>query len=125
MARVVEPWDLKGRFKPWLLCLSLNNLKIFKATVLRLALACVFGFIGGILTSKVGSGADMMAYIYGILYNSMVEKDFLMKENMITVSSVIIMAACSVMACLLRLLTAVISKEAGSESTPLNAFKTF
>ena len=105
-SQAIEAWDLHhfelkgsvgrrcGVFMPWLLTI----------------LACVFGIAGGFLTAKLGSGADMLAYIYGILWNSLVPKEAQMSENMLTASSVIIMAACSVLGTFLRL-TAGISQE--------------
>lgn len=75
------------------------------------ALACIFGMAGGFLTAKLGSGADMLAYIFGILWNSLVPKEAQMSENMLTASSVVIMAICSVLGTCLRLLTAEISHD--------------
>ncbi len=75
------------------------------------ALACIFGMTGGFLTAKLGSGADMLAYIFGILWNSLVPEEAQMSENMLTASSVLIMAGCSVMSTFLRMLTAEISRE--------------
>eukprot|EP00435_Cladocopium_sp_Y103_P068287 s265_g31.t1 len=108
-SQAVEAWDLLRfdlessigwrrvpfTFLPWLLT----------------ALACVFGMAGGFLTAKLGSGADMLAYIFGILWNSLVPKEAQMSENMLTASSVVIMAICSVLGTCLRMLTAEISHE--------------
>ena len=53
----------------------------------------------------------MLAYIFGILWNSLVPKEAQMSENMLTASSVVIMAICSVLGTCLRVLTAEISNE--------------
>lgn len=69
--------------------------------------ACVFGLIGGILTSKLGSGADMLAYIFGIfIWNACVPEGAEMSTNMLTASSVLIMAVCSIFGTFLRELNA-------------------
>jgi len=78
-----------GNFFPWALTL----------------VACVFGMVGGLLTSKLGSGADMMAYIFGVfVWNGCVPEEARLPDNMLTASSVVIMAACSVIGTILRLL---------------------
>lgn len=108
-AYAVEAWDLLhlgglekavgwrcfGTFLPWILTAS----------------ACIFGMTGGFLTAKLGSGADMLAYIFGMLWNSLVPYEAQMSENMLTASSVIVMACCSVLGTSLRVLTAEVSYE--------------
>jgi uncharacterized membrane protein YfcA len=69
------------------------------------SIACLFGMVGGFLTSKLGSGADMMAYIFGVfVWNGCVPEEARLPDNMLTASSVVIMAACSVIGTILRLL---------------------
>eukprot|EP00438_Fugacium_kawagutii_P004868 Skav203384 [mRNA] locus=scaffold1379:336778:337905:+ [translate_table: standard] len=107
----VEPWDL----------LHFDRLDLEKALGWRCfgtslpwvltALACIFGMTGGFLTAKLGSGADMLAYIFGMLWNSLVPYEAQMSENMLTASSVVVMACCSVLGTSLRILTAEISHE--------------
>lgn len=73
---------------------------------------CIFGFMGGLLTSKLGSGADMLAYMFGVfVWNTSVPKGARMPDTVLTASSVVIMAGCSIIGSLLRLLTTGISVE--------------
>jgi uncharacterized membrane protein YfcA len=58
----------------------------------------VSGGLGGLLTSQTGSGSDMLAYSFGMLvYNSIVPKAQQIPENVLTASSVLIMASMSLM----------------------------
>eukprot|EP00931_Biecheleriopsis_adriatica_P056377 TRINITY_DN33407_c0_g2_i1.p1 TRINITY_DN33407_c0_g2~~TRINITY_DN33407_c0_g2_i1.p1 ORF type:complete len:382 (+),score=61.38 TRINITY_DN33407_c0_g2_i1:196-1341(+) len=68
------------------------------------AIACIFGLVGGILSSKLGSGSDMLAYIFGsFVWNSCVPAEAKIHDTMLTASSVIIMAAISVLGSIMRL----------------------
>lgn len=65
--------------------------------------ACLFGFLGGLLTSKLGSGADMLAFIFGaFVWNSSVPVGARLSTNTLTASSVLIMAAISIIGTILR-----------------------
>jgi len=69
------------------------------------AIACIFGLIGGILTSKLGSGSDMLAYIFGIfVWNSCVPVEAKISDTTLTASSVLIMAIMSIIGTIMRLL---------------------
>ncbi|CAK9036877.1 unnamed protein product [Durusdinium trenchii] len=93
----IEPWELRTYHPslPWLLT----------------TLACLFGVLGGALTAKIGSGADIFTYIFGIVWNALVPKEAQISENMLTASSVVVMAGCSVFGVLLRLMTGEIAQE--------------
>jgi uncharacterized membrane protein YfcA len=101
-----DAWALlePGRFD-----LSENTMYQMFGRFMPLALtvaACCFGIIGGMLTSKLGSGADMMAYIFGaFIWNAFVPEEASLSDNMLTASSVLIMAGSSIVGTLLREIT--------------------
>lgn len=107
-SQALEAWDLQ---RLDLESSSARRIPLTNLPWLLTALACIFGMAGGFLTAKLGSGADMLAYIFGILWNSLVPKEAQMSENMLTASSVVIMAICSILGTCLRALTAGISRE--------------
>merc|ERR1719469_290108 len=71
------------------------------------------GIIGGILASKLGSGSDTMAYVFGIfVYNPLYAKSGMaIAESTLTVSSVVIMAYSTVVVSAIRLVQGDIDRE--------------
>jgi len=68
------------------------------------------GVAGGFLSSKTGSGADMLSYVFGVfLYNSVAPKS--LPESALAATSVVVMAACSVVVSVLRLVQGDISRD--------------
>ncbi|CAJ1408958.1 unnamed protein product [Effrenium voratum] len=87
-------WQLFGRQLPLVLTLLVG----------------LFGLVGGFLSANHGSGADMLAYIFGVfVWNYLIPEPARMSETMMTASSVVIMTACSLAGSLVRVLTGDIS----------------
>ena len=60
------------------------------------------GFIGGILSSKIGTGADMAWYAYGsLIYNSRHKRNIIL-DNDLTALSIIVMTVTSIFGTILR-----------------------
>eukprot|EP00930_Biecheleria_cincta_P014206 TRINITY_DN1231_c0_g1_i5.p1 TRINITY_DN1231_c0_g1~~TRINITY_DN1231_c0_g1_i5.p1 ORF type:complete len:441 (+),score=75.57 TRINITY_DN1231_c0_g1_i5:53-1375(+) len=73
---------------------------------------CICGFYGGFLSAKLGSGADMLAYMFGVfVWNTSVPRGAELPDNMLTASSVLIMAGCSIAGAVLRSLSVGMSRE--------------
>jgi len=71
-------------------------------------LAC--GIVGGILTSKIGFGADTMTYMFGVfMYNSFAPSP--VPESTFAITSVVIMAFCSVVMAVILQVQGEISKD--------------
>ncbi|CAJ1407660.1 unnamed protein product [Effrenium voratum] len=89
-------WQYFGRHVPWVLTF----------------LVAIFGVVGGYLSSNHGSGADMCSYIFGVfIWNYLAPESAQMSETMLTASSVVIMAVCSLVGSLVRALTGDISNQ--------------
>ena len=95
--------------------LQSNPIAAFFGNRLPVALiagVCICGFYGGLLSAKLGSGADMMAYMFGVfVWNTSVPKGAELPDNMLTASSVLIMAGCSIAGTVLRSLSGGMSQE--------------
>lgn len=70
----------------------------------------LFAISGGILSSQIGTGADIAFYFYGSLYNTIMHRNGLheaneMSGNALTAASVITMANTSIFGSILRLTT--------------------
>mmetsp|Transcript_22933 Transcript_22933/g.54134 ORF Transcript_22933/g.54134 Transcript_22933/m.54134 type:complete len:408 (+) Transcript_22933:195-1418(+) len=75
----------------------------------------IFAIAGGILSSQIGTGADIACYFYGFLYNAMqscfgqsrtrVSEPKKISGNALTAASIIVMANTSVFGSLLRITT--------------------
>ena len=72
----------------------------FKGVILPLA---IFSFIGGIISSQIGTGADIAFYVYGsMIHNHNTQMKYIIHENDLTASSILIMACTSVFGTILR-----------------------
>merc|ERR1712032_265111 len=71
------------------------------------------GIVGGVLASKLGSGSDTMAYVFGIfVYNPLfAKKGMAIAESSLTVSSVVIMAYTTVVVTVIRVVQGDVSRE--------------
>merc|ERR1712137_272181 len=74
-------------------------------TILSTVGLFVSGIIGGILASKLGSGSDTMAYVFGMFVHNplFAKKGLAIAESSLTVSSVVIMAYTTVVVTVIRL----------------------
>lgn len=83
------------------------------ATVLQNICLSLFAITGGILSSLIGSGADVSCYLYGsFVYCKFGPSKVQFDDNALTASSVIVMACMSVLGSVLRLSTREVSEEA-------------
>jgi uncharacterized membrane protein YfcA len=82
-----------------------------KNTKLVLAAFAIGGFIGGILTSKIGSGSDTIAYVLGVMVWNPFMKNARMPESMMTASSVIIMSILTCVVSVCRVLTGTVHRD--------------
>lgn len=72
----------------------------FKGMILPLA---IFSFIGGIISSQIGSGADISFYVYGsMIHNHITHTKNIIHENDLTACSILVMACTSVFGTILR-----------------------
>merc|ERR1711904_247504 len=73
----------------------------------------VAGIVGGVLASKLGSGSDTMAFIFGIfVYNPLFAKHgYAISESALTASSVVIMGYTTVVVAVIRLVQGDIAQE--------------
>lgn len=71
------------------------------------------GIIGGVLASKLGSGSDTMAYVFGVfVYNPLfAKKGMAIAESSLTASSVVIMAYTSIVITVIRLVQGDVDRE--------------
>jgi uncharacterized membrane protein YfcA len=70
----------------------------------------ICGLIGGMLTSKIGSGSDTLLYIFGVfIYNSFMP--VALPESMLTATSVIVMAFSTIIMSIIRLIQGGIAHE--------------
>lgn len=82
------------------------------ATVLQNLCLSLFAITGGILSSLIGSGADVMCYLYGsFVYCKFGPRKEQFDDNSLTASSVIVMASMSVFGSILRLSTRQVEEE--------------
>ncbi len=86
----------------------ISNSKCWIDASLRYICLPLFAIFGGILSSQIGSGADISCFFYGCFYNTIVSRNGSGKEtqsspNTLTAVSVIVMANTSVFGSILRL----------------------
>jgi len=72
------------------------------------------GIIGGFITSKVGSGSDTFAFIFGVFIWNEFRSGEKLADNCLTASSVVIMAIMSIFTSILRMMTHVVENGEGS-----------
>lgn len=64
-------------------------------TYLVYTLMCAFATVGGFLTASVGSGSDIMVFVFGVYVWNNIYNDNKFDENVLTASSVVIMGVLS------------------------------
>jgi len=94
------------------------NTELDKDRYSSLTIACTVGLfcaglVGGVLASKLGSGSDTMAFVFGIfVYNPLFKKHgYAISESALTASSVVIMAYTTVVVAVIRLVQGDIDRE--------------
>lgn len=78
-------------------------LQMIDMEMIGMILIALFGFIGGVLSSKIGTGADMTWYVYGsLIYNTRNGRPSI-QDNDLTAISIIVMTVTSIFGTILRI----------------------
>eukprot|EP00984_Skeletonema_dohrnii_P002130 scaffold724_cov107-Skeletonema_dohrnii-CCMP3373.AAC.6 len=76
-----------------------------QAANVDLILVAIFSFIGGFMSSKIGTGADMAWYAYGALVHNLKGRNTIICDNDLTSMSIIVMTVTSIFGTMLRVTT--------------------
>ena len=76
-----------------------------QAANVDLILLATFSFIGGFMSSKIGTGADMAWYAYGALVHNLKGRNTIICDNDLTSMSIIVMTVTSIFGTMLRVTT--------------------
>eukprot|EP00985_Skeletonema_marinoi_P007427 scaffold3262_cov121-Skeletonema_marinoi.AAC.6 len=90
-----------------------------QAANVDLILLATFSFIGGFMSSKIGTGADMAWYAYGALVHNLKGRNTIICDNDLTSMSIIVMTVTSIFGTMLRVTTS------GDEAVTTDVYHAF